>query len=351
MSDATLRSRRLYYGITLAVLVGALAVVAILGIMIGPSVQPLAGVLRALKDGIGASVLGHEFSRDAIHTIVLDIRVPRVILGCLVGASLALAGAVMQALFQNPMADPYIVGVSGGAALGAVSAIMLGIQLSVLGFTAVPVLAFAGALAVTVLVYVLAQRAGKIHTATLLLTGIAVGSMVGAVTSFLMLSRDDLQSEVIFWMLGSLSWCNWEHVYALLPALILGFGVAVVMARPLNVLLLGDEAATNVGLDVHRTKRWLLALSSLLAAGAVAVSGIIGFVGLIVPHICRLIVGPDHRILLPISALGGAILLVLADIAARMVIAPTELPIGVVTSILGCPFFLYLLHRQGTKGL
>lgn len=347
-----LRSRRrvFYCFVALAITLGVVAG-GIIAVVVGPSGQPLPVVLDALRDGLRSVISGQPYPADPAHTIVLDIRLPRVLLACLVGASLALAGAVMQALFQNPMADPYIVGVSGGAALGAVAAMMLNVQLQLAGFTAVPILAFLGALATTILVYILAQRGGRIHTATLLLTGIAIGSLVSAVTSFLMLSRDELQPGVIFWLMGSLSGKSWLHVYALLPQLILGLVVAVVLARPLNVLVLGDEAALNLGLDVQRTKRWLLALSALLAASAVAVSGIIGFVGLIVPHVCRIIVGPDHRVLLPISALAGAFLLVLADIPARMALAPTELPIGIITSLLGCPFFLYLLHRFGTRRL
>ena len=319
--------------------------------VLGPSDQPLPTVVRALEDGLRAVVGGPAAPDDALHTIVLQIRLPRVILGCLVGACLALAGVIMQALFQNPMADPYVVGVSGGAALGAVAAMMLGIEIDVAGYTAVPILAFVGALTVTALVYVLAQQGGRIHTATLLLTGIAIGSLTASLTALLMLSRDQNLQGVITWMLGSLSGRRWLHVYALLPQFALGMGVALVVARPLNVLLLGDEAAANVGLDVHRTRRWLLAVSSLLAAAAVAVSGVIGFVGLVVPHVCRLLVGPDHRILIPVSALAGALLMVLADIVARLALQSGELPIGIITSILGCPFFLYLLHRHGAKRL
>lgn len=332
-------------------LVIALALASAASVLVGPSGQSPRAAVGALGDGARLLLWGEEFERDGLHTIVLDIRLPRVLLACLVGACLALAGTVMQALFQNPMADPYIVGVSGGAALGAVAAMMLGISIEAAGFGAVTLLAFVGALGTTLLVYVLSQRGGKVHTATLLLTGVAIGSLVASLTAFLMLSRDELQPAVIFWMLGSLSGRRWLHVYAVAPQLALGLCVSLVMARPLNVLLLGDDAATHMGLDVHRAKRWLLALASFLAAAAVAVSGIIGFVGLIVPHICRLIVGPDHRALLPLSALAGALLLVLADIVARMALAPTELPIGIVTSILGCPFFLWLLYRHGARKL
>lgn len=341
--------RRLWYALILAGMLGATVAAAGLGVLVGPAGESPGAVLGALMAGARAVLTGEPPPADALHTIVLQIRLPRVLLGCLVGACLALAGTVMQALFQNPMADPYIVGVSGGAALGAVAAMILGVSVQAAGFTAVPLMAFAGALSVTTLVYLLAQRGGRVHTATLLLTGIAVGSLAASLTAFLMLSRDDLAPAVIFWMLGSLSARGWLDVYALLPQFALGLTLALVMARSLNVLLLGDEAAANVGLDVQRAKRALLALASLLAAAAVAVSGIIGFVGLIVPHICRLIVGPDHRILVPVAAAAGALLMTLADIPARMVLAPTELPIGIITSILGCPFFLYLLHRHGAR--
>jgi iron complex transport system permease protein len=345
------KSRRRRYLLILFALLVAVVLCTGLTTLVGPAGAPTGAVFGALVDGLRSLVTGQAAPADSLHTIVLSLRLPRAILACLVGACLALAGVVMQALFQNPMADPYLVGVSGGAGLGAVAAMMLGINLELAGFTAVPLLAFTGALGVTLLVYLLSQRGGKVQTATLLLTGIAVGSLVASVTAFLMLSRDEHQAVVLSWMLGSLSGRTWLHVWAMVPQFVLGLGVSLVLARPLNVLLLGDEAATHVGLDVHRAKRWLLALSSLLAAAAVAVSGVIGFVGLVVPHICRLIVGPDHRILLPVSALAGALLLVLADIPARLLLSPGEIPIGIITSLLGCPFFLYLLHRHGARRL
>jgi iron complex transport system permease protein len=286
-----------------------------------------------------------------LHVIVLKLRLPRVLLAALVGVCLALSGAVMQALFQNPMADPYIVGVSSGAGLGAVLAMMLAVPLALLGLVSVPVFAFLGAFGVVVLVYVLSQRAGRVHAATLLLTGIAVGSLVGAVTSFLLLVMEQDLRGVLFWLLGGLGGRSWSHVAMIAPAAAIGLVACLIAARPLNLLLLGEDTAASLGLDVAQTKRWLLALSSLLAAGAVAVGGIIAFVGLVVPHITRLLVGPDHRHLLPVAALGGALLVILSDLTARLLLYPTELPLGIITSALGCPFFLYLLRRQGGRGL
>lgn len=345
------RSRRARYLLVLTALLAGVVLAVIAGVVVGPSGQPPQAVAGALADGVRAAFGGEPAPRDGLHTIVLDIRLPRALVAALIGACLALAGVIMQALFQNPMADPYIVGVSGGAALGAVAVMSLGATAGFIGLSAVPLAAFVGAIVVTVAVYGLSQRGGRVHTATLLLTGVAVGSMAASVTSVLMLSSDVLRPAAIYWLLGGLSGRTWRDLWPLIPACSVGLVATVLLARPLNVLLLGDEAAAHVGLDVHRTRRWLLALSSLLAASAVAVGGVIGFVGLVVPHVCRLIVGPDHRILVPVSALSGALLLVLADIAARMVLAPTELPIGVITSLLGCPFFLYLLRRQGTRRL
>jgi iron complex transport system permease protein len=343
--------RRLWFLVLGIALLVALKLAGIASILVGPSGQSPGAAFKALIDGMLGWFTGSPVPTDSLHTIVMDIRLPRVLLGALVGACLGLAGAIMQALFQNPMADPYIIGVSGGAGLGAVVAMSFGVSLELAGLSAVPLLAFGGALGVTLLVYALSQRGGRVQTATLLLTGVAIGSLVSSVTAFVMLSRDELAPGVLSWLLGSLSGRGWVHVWSLLPQFLVAGAGAMIMARPLNVLLLGDEAAGHLGLEVQRSKRWLLALASLLAAGAVAVSGVIGFVGLLVPHISRLVVGPDHRVLLPVSALSGALLVLLADIVARTALAPTELPIGIVTSLLGCPFFLYLLYAHGHREL
>jgi iron complex transport system permease protein len=277
-------------------------------------------------------------------TIVRDIRLPRLILGMLVGACLAVASAVMQAFFQNPMAAPSIIGVSAGGALGATAAIMFGFEFWLWRLSSVTVSAFAGALGVTAVVYLLSRRGGRTPVGVLLLTGIAVGSVVSAASSLILITRGQGQMDrVVYWMLGSLSGAEWAKVQMIWPFALLGFGVVYLYGRDLNVLLLGDEQAHYLGLNVEQVKLVLLVLSSMLAASAVAVSGVIGFVGLIIPHISRLIVGPDHRWLLPTAALSGAVLLALADLGARL---GGEIPIGIITSMLGAPFFLYLLHRR-----
>lgn len=339
------------FGLVLPLLLVAGAAAGFLSLFVGAADQSPAQVLGALADGARALVTGEPHPTDALHTIVLNLRLPRLLLAALVGVCLALSGAVMQALFQNPMADPYIVGVSSGSGLGAVVAMMLAVPLAFLGLVTVPVFAFAGGAGIVLMVYVLSQRAGRVHTATLLLTGIAVGSLVAAATSFLLLVMEQDLRGVLFWLLGGLSGRGWTHVAMIAPQAAVGLVACLVAVRPLNLLLLGEDTAASLGLDVSRTKRWLLALSSLLAAGAVAVGGIIAFVGLVVPHITRLLVGPDHRHLLPVAAASGALLMVLADIAARILLSPTELPIGIITSALGCPFFLYLLRKQGGRGL
>ena len=278
--------------------------------------------------------------------VVRDIRLPRMLLALIVGAGLAVVGAVMQGVFQNPMAGPYLVGVSSGAGLGATVAILFGWDFWVLGLSSTPVFAFVGALAVTLTVYAIARVGGKTPTATLLLTGIAVGMLVSSVSSFLMILKQRNLHEVMVWLMGGLSGGGWTQVQAVLPYFVVCVAALSVFARDLNVMLTGDETAHHLGIEVERVKLILLVFASLLAAAVVAVSGVIGFVGLVVPHITRLIVGPDHRRLLPASLLCGAVLLTLADIAARTILPGAEVPIGIVTTFVGCPFFLWLLWRS-----
>ncbi len=277
-------------------------------------------------------------------TIVRDIRLPRLLLGMLVGACLAVAGVVMQAFFQNPMAAPSIVGVSAGGALGATAAIMFGLDFWLWRISSVTSSAFVGAVTVTALVYILSRRGGRTPVGVLLLTGIAVGSMASAASSFILITFGQGQMDrVVYWMLGSLAAADWAKVQMIWPFALVGCVLVYLYGRDLNVLLLGDEQAHYLGLNVEHVKLGLLALSSLLAAAAVAVAGIVGFVGLIIPHITRLLVGPDHRWLLPAAGLAGGVLLALADVAVRLA---GEIPIGIVTSMLGAPFFLYLLHKR-----
>ncbi|MBT3342974.1 MAG: iron chelate uptake ABC transporter family permease subunit [Gemmatimonadetes bacterium] len=323
----------------------------VLSLGTGPVSIPAADVVDLLFNGSGEEgtegKLGDsDLDRRAALVIVRELRPPRILLAVLVGASLALSGAVMQGFFQNPMADPYIIGVSSGAALGATLALTMSINFWVAGLHSASIFAFAGALTVTLIVYTVSLRAGRVPATLLLLTGVAVGSMAGAATSFIMLSGDDTLHAVLYWILGSFSSRRWEHVHMVWPSLIVGIVVLQVHARDLNVLLQGEENAQYLGVDVERLKKIFLLLTALLTATAVSVSGIIGFVGLIVPHMMRLLVGPDHRVLFPASLLGGAILMVAADMLARTVAAPAEVPVGIVTALLGCPFFLYLLSRR-----
>jgi iron complex transport system permease protein len=278
-------------------------------------------------------------------TIVHEIRLPRIALGAVVGFALASAGVVMQGFFRNPMADPSIIGVSSGAAVGAVAVIAFPLAFP-LGLQGA---AFVGALLAAFSVYLIATEGSRTPVATLLLAGVAVQTFLGAVISFLLLQTGRSLERAVFWMMGHLHRSNWGEVEVTLPLAVLAFGVLLTYARDLNVLLLGEEDAHTLGIDVERTKQLLLALSSVITAAAVAVAGVIGFVGLIVPHIMRLLVGPDHRILLPTSALAGASFLVATDTLARA--GPAELPVGVVTATVGAPFFLYLLRKQEVHAL
>ncbi|MGE5578132.1 MAG: FecCD family ABC transporter permease [Syntrophothermus sp.] len=281
------------------------------------------------------------------EVITMAVRLPRVILAAVVGTALAAAGVVFQGLFRNPMADPYVVGVSAGAALGATVAISLRLNAQA-GIYAVPFLAFIGALLTSQLVYLLAKVGNKVSVTSLLLAGIAVGSFLSAVVSLLMVLKNDGLQEIVFWMMGGFSARSWQHVYMALPYVLAGLAVIFAFRREMNLLLLGEETAQQLGVNVHRLQVVLLAAGSLVAAAAVSVSGIVGFVGLIVPHVMRLLVGADHRLLLPAAALAGGLFLLAADTLARIVLAPLEVPVGILTALTGAPFFLYLLRRSRT---
>ncbi len=279
---------------------------------------------------------------DSHQTIVTGIRLPRIVLAATVGFALAAAGTVMQGFFRNPMADPSIIGVSSGAAVGAVAFLVaptvvpfgLGLQLS----------AFVGATVTAFAVYMIATEDGRTPVATLLLAGIAIQTFLGAVISFLQINAGESLEQVVYWLMGHLHTSTWADVRLSLPVVLVSFALLYAYAEDLNVLLLGEEDARTLGIEVEWTKRILLATASIVTAAAVAVSGVIGFVGLIVPHMMRLLVGPDHRILLPTSALAGAAFLVATDTVARA--GPAEVPVGIVTAALGAPFFLYLLRTR-----
>ena len=298
---------------------------------------------------------GNVSSRDTL--VLTVIRAPRAVMGFVTGAALGAAGAALQGLFRNPLADPALIGVSNGAALGAIAVIVLGEALltgapeGVAPFI-IPVCAFLGGLAATVVVYGIARRGGRTDISTMLLAGIAINAIAAAGIGLFMFASTDRQlRELSFWLLGSLGGVTWT---AMLPGLVMA-GAALVLlswlARPLNALLLGEADARHLGVDVETAKRLLIVGAALATGAVVSVTGVIGFVGLVVPHLVRLTIGPDHRILIPASMLLGGALLLVADTAARTVVVPAELPIGILTSCVGGPFFLWLLLRRRAWGL
>jgi iron complex transport system permease protein len=327
--------------VALAILAALLVAIAIVSLRFG--VEPIAW------REIGAVLTGTAEQKgvEASHIVIIrDLRLPRILLALLVGGALAVAGMAMQALFQNPLADPYVVGVAPGAATGATLALALGWDAGRLGAHALPASAFAGSIVVSLLVYVLASRFGKVPVLHLLLFGVALGSLCMGVTSFILMITPNQIQQVYFWLLGSFQAAEWIKVRVIWPYLLAGVLVLFYFAREMDALLLGEEEALTLGIAVEPLKRILLATATLLAAAAVAECGIVGFVGLIVPHMMRLVVGPRHRLLLPASFLGGSALLVLSDTLARSIRPGSEIPVGIITTFLGVPFFIYLLSRK-----
>lgn len=322
-------------GLTLLALLGAAVLATGIGAVAVPPQEVLGAILRGLTGALDGTT----------DTIVWRIRLPRVALAAMVGASLALAGVAYQGIFRNPLADPYLLGVASGAGLGAAASIVLGGGLPLLRALGVPLSAFAAALGVVALVVLLARRGGRVPTLHLILAGVVLGSSCTAATSLLMLLQREQAAGVLAWLLGSLAHASWDRVAVLAPLLAMSAGTLALAGRALNLLQLGDEQAAQLGLPVERIKLGLIAVATLATAAAVSVSGVIGFVGLITPHAARLALGPDHRTLVPMAALLGAIFLILADLLARTLIAPAELPIGVVTALVGGPLFLWLLRR------
>ncbi len=304
-------------------------------------------VLAIVQSFPGLSGVGGQVD-PVVRTIVVDIRLPRVALALFVGAALGIGGAAMQGLLRNPLADPYIFGVSSGAAVGSAAATALGFL--ALGAMSYPAAAFVGALAATFLVYQVARVGGRLPVESMLLAGIAIGSLLAAVASFIVYLDARRHVNVIFWLLGSFHTAGWDQVAVVAPLTVLVGALLLLESRRLNALLLGDETALALGVSTDRTKAVVLFLVALLTAGAVAFAGIIGFVGVIVPHSMRLLVGPDHRYLIPASGLFGGWLLVTCDLIARSAIPMTEMPVGILTAFLGAPFFVYLLRRSRRLG-
>ncbi|MCR6544077.1 FecCD family ABC transporter permease [Dehalobacterium formicoaceticum] len=325
----------------------ALVLISIYTITIGPaelSFRDAMGIILAKIPFFQRWINLEQYSQVQL-TIIWSLRVPRVILAGLVGGALGVVGATFQGFFKNPMADPSVIGVSSGAALGATLAIVTGMG-SFLGFLRIPFFSFCGALLTTFLVYTLGRVGNKVVVSTLLLAGVALSSFLQAMISFLMVMNAEKMEKVYFWLLGSFANRNWEHVLIAAPLIIVGVLLLMLFSKELNAMVFGDSTAHHLGIDLEKVKIIILVLASLTAAGAVAVCGIIGFVGLIIPHIVRMLVGPDHRILLPMSFFVGGIFMVLTDTAARTLFAPMEIPIGVITAMFGGPFFIYLLKKK-----
>lgn len=281
--------------------------------------------------------------------IFWQIRLPRVVLAALVGLLLSVSGVLLQGVLRNPLADPYILGISAGAALGAAASIALGAQFLVLGMSTVPAAAFVFSLAAVLIVYKLSQVAGRTAPETLILAGVALSAFCAAILSLIIIISGNL-ATIYFWLLGSLSSASWGNVLTVAPYALAGIAIAYFYSKELNALLLGEELAASLGVEVENTRLFLIGTASLMAAAAVSVSGLIGFVGLIVPHWIRLIIGPKHRLLIPVSALSGMLLMVVADTIARTVLSPLEIPIGIIMALVGAPFFLYLLRRRRSLG-
>ncbi len=339
---------------------GPLALLVIALLVIGSVLSLLFSVTTGASDASFLDVIANVAgSADALNMrdriIIFDIRMPRAILGFLVGGSLAVSGAVMQGLFRNPLADPGLVGVSSGASFGAVVMIVLGGTFAapvytLMGIYALPVAAFAGGLVTTLLLYRIATSNGQTSVATMLLAGIALGSLATALTGVLIYMANDQQlRDLTFWGMGSLAGATWTKIAAAAPIILLSFAAMPFIARGLNAITLGEAAAFHMGVSVQRLKNIAIVTVAAATGASVAVSGGIGFVGIVVPHVLRMVIGPDHRYLLPASALLGGSLLIFADVLARTAVAPAELPIGIITAAVGGPFFLWILLRQRAR--
>ncbi len=327
-----------------------LGLAILVGLLIGPVPVSVVQVLQAVAASgglIDSTGLGFE------EKVIESVRLPRVLLSAMSGAALRISGAVMQGLFRNPLADPGLIGVSAGGALAAVSVIVLGTRIGLpeLGGLTLPIAAFLGALIVTAVIYRISQVDGRVVISIMLLAGVAANALAGALIGFLAFLSDEEQLRLLtFWSLGSVGGANWQTSLPAMMVMLVATLCSLKLARALNALVLGEDDALHLGVAVGSLKRRAALLTALAVGAAVSACGIIGFVGLVTPHLVRLIAGPDHRFVLPVSALAGAILLTLADLLARTVVIPAELPLGVVTAMIGAPFFLVLLLRHRRQG-
>ncbi len=341
------RSKR--WKLTLTTLVIALFVTVILSLNIGYAPISFSEILSVL--GYQIPVLNGGIDPNSFTTInqaiIIDIRLPRILAGVIIGAGLAASGVLYQGVFKNPMADPYVLGVSAGASLGAGLAIVFGAGLSFVGFPIVPTSAFIAALITIFVVYNISRVGTRVPEMTLLLSGIAITIFLSAVFHLLQVIAPSSQLHaLVYWLIGGITNVTWSAWWSIFPFILIGIILSYFFSRDLNMIALGEDTAQHLGVNTERTKKILLTLGSMMTAAAVSISGLIGFVGLMIPHITRLIIGPDHRILLPASVIVGAIFLVLCDALARIATGAAELPVGVITAMAGGPFFIFLLRRR-----
>lgn len=336
-------------GICSVILLIFLLISVVLGVGLGPVTIPFADVWKIifhnLLEAVGAGdVISIDGIRESTGNIVWFLRLPRVILGGLVGAALTMSGVGMQAFTKNPLADPYVLGISSGASLGAVLIMIAGVQLPFVG-AAIPFGAFLGALISMILVYALASTGNTVTPVRLILVGVAVSAMFSAFTNYIVYTAPDDASvrEATFWMLGGFGSAKWSDIPILAVLILPAFFIMMYFSKSLNAMLMGDHSAIILGVDLNLVRRMLIVVTALLTAAAVAVSGCIGFVGLVIPHLVRSVAGADHKKLLPVSALSGAIFMIWVDVGARMIHPPTEIPVGILTAFLGAPLFLWLV--------
>lgn len=333
---------RLRQPLAWSVLSALLVALIFLNLALGAFDVDLLRIIGIVFDKIGIS-LGIAYT-DREEAVVWVIRVPRTIMAALVGAGLGISGAALQGLFRNPLADPGLIGVSSGAAFAVALSVVLGIATA--GIFVTPIAAFGGGLLLTLLIYGFARRGGRAQMATMLLVGIAVNALLGSAISFILSFSDDAElRDIVFWLLGSLAGSVWDYVLAAGPLILFAILVLIRQAGPLNLLTLGDAEAKHLGIRVQRTQLLIVTAAALATGAGVAVAGVVGFIGLIAPHMVRLAVGPDHRRLIPASAVAGAILVLAADLGARTIAAPAEMALGVLTAMIGTPIFLIIIDR------
>ncbi len=330
----------------------SLIIVLILLVIIAAAVGSANLSVKETSIVIGSYIPGISYfiDRAAIDPlsdkIITQIRLPRIIMSIFVGIALACAGVIYQGVFRNPLADPFIIGVSAGASLGATIGLIIVSGITLLKLSTASLFAFAGAISVTFIVYNISRIKNRISVVTLLLAGVAISALINSINSFILIFRAEDMAKIVFWLMGGFTSASWDQFFIIAPVIVVLLALSSFFMKDLNIISLSDQRASQLGVETEKVKIILLVLASLVAAAAVSVSGIIGFVGLITPHIMRLLVGPDNKRLFPVTAIAGGIILLFSDTIARTVLSPREIPVGIITSIIGVPFFIYLLLRS-----